>query len=153
MNITQFIYLNKILQMCCTCTCIANWFNKLFGMYVAIDWGASGQATCKIIWFLMQVDQTLSSWLMATLSAECVFALFFPLRHRSMNVKKLTRQDLLGVTVAALLMAALSCCFTENETLLGYTINYCILNLSGNSWIVMSSVVCVFVHFKHLFHQ
>ena len=120
-------------------TCIAYGFNKLFGTYVDLDWETSGPAACKIIWFLMQFDETLSSWLMATLSADYVFALFFPLRHRSVNVKKLTRWILLGVTVAALLMAAPSWCFTENAALIGYTIKHCIPNLSGNSWIVMVS--------------
>ena len=120
---------------------VANGFNKLFGTSVNLAWEKSGPTACKVNWFLLQFGEALSSWLMATLSAERVFALFFPLRHRAVNPTKFTRWLLLGGTGAAILMAAPSCCFANNVTLFGYKTVHCIPDLSGNSWLIMVSFV------------
>lgn len=69
-------------------------------------WGVTSTASCNIRWFLLQWSDGLCSWLMTTLSAERVFALYFPLRHRALYSLKVT-YALLGTVLLYSFLVAL----------------------------------------------
>lgn len=87
---------------------------------VNISWERAGHAACKFYWFMLQFGETWSSCLMATLSAERVFALYCPLRHQKLQKERTTKMLLFSVSGVAIALTPTSLFFADNIPIYGY---------------------------------
>ena len=103
--------------------------------HASFHWGIITPFACNVRWFLIQWSEGICSWLMAMLSAERMFALYFPLQHRKLTSLKVT-YSLLGAVLLYSSAAALpSGLFARVWAVGAAGQNGCHVDLIGASWV------------------